>query len=1058
MNKILYFLIFFFLINSGLQAAVFYVSSSTGSDSYNSSQAKNPATPWKTLAKIGLSWSVINPGDSILFKRGDTFSGTLKITKSGTPGHPITIGAYGSGTEKPVIDGRLLLDNWVNLGGNIWETSNVGLTSQPSALTINDVLEPLGRYPNIDAPNRGYLTISSHPTGSKTTFTDNTLPASPNWTGAEVVVRNAHWVLNRITASSHSGQTITLSSSAYYEIKNGTGYFFQNHPATLDRDGEWCYLAADKKVRIYSATDPNTKTIKVTNIDKFFDFSSVSDIVIDGFSMIGSKKLAINMSKTNSTTIKNCDFITSGESAVTVGYIYSTNIECDSISLINNTFFNTQHSCISARASRLTIKGNTITNTGIVPGMSVNGQGGVGINCVGDNITIERNIMENLGYAAVMFNGSNILIDKNVINNYCSVLDDGGAIYTQTKSTDLTVFVNRKITNNIVLNGIGAPEGDNRKDGMVEGIYLDDYTANAEVTGNSVANCASSGIFFHNAKKSSAKNNTVFSCGIGMKLNHDNIAPNSPIVDCDIQNNLLVKGSADLSKSLLSYYTIDESAFPMLGTLDNNIYCQPFNKTDYIKYSSPATQKSYSFNLSEWQSFGGYDLHTTLSPKNFPAYEQILSGNGISNGKFEQNVSSWGAYNPSGNTSSRVKVDGQLDGGCLALTVTGTGAANSSFINTVLPAITAGKNYLLKISTKSTVNGAIALKLMQNSSPYTAGSNSISLNISPTRADNEIMITAMATVAVPSLIIYAGPEDGTIYIDNVEFYEVTPINPDNYVRFEYNDTDAPKYVVADRDYMTPSGNKYIGGSKISIPAFGSVVLLKADLSLHVSSITLGSVKAMGDNENKKYYGSATLTVVDNLGNPVKNANVSGSFDGDFNEIVTGVTDSLGQVMYVSSEYVKLKNKEKEGEEDDEYTKKRSYLDFEFCVDTITHEFLLYNSSQNSQTCMESEPDAEDTLKSASLNADDTVISPQSGKRFLVYPNPFCNGEAVVLYEGEIVKGMYLNVVDMAGKKVYRTEVTKSTTTLSRSNFTSGTFLITIEADGKLLKTSRLIVR
>ena len=44
------------------------------------------------------------PGDSILFKRGDTWRETLTVSSSGTTSNPITFGVYGSGLP-PTVDG-----------------------------------------------------------------------------------------------------------------------------------------------------------------------------------------------------------------------------------------------------------------------------------------------------------------------------------------------------------------------------------------------------------------------------------------------------------------------------------------------------------------------------------------------------------------------------------------------------------------------------------------------------------------------------------------------------------------------------------------------------------------------------------------------------------------------------------------------------------------------------------------------------------------------------------------------------------------------------------------
>jgi hypothetical protein len=92
---------------------IYYVSSSSGSDA----SAGTLASPWKTLAKVASSRSLFKAGDSILFKRGDTWYEQFDITsQGGASGSPITYGAYGSGVL-PTVDAQylrtfgILLDN-----------------------------------------------------------------------------------------------------------------------------------------------------------------------------------------------------------------------------------------------------------------------------------------------------------------------------------------------------------------------------------------------------------------------------------------------------------------------------------------------------------------------------------------------------------------------------------------------------------------------------------------------------------------------------------------------------------------------------------------------------------------------------------------------------------------------------------------------------------------------------------------------------------------------------------------------------------------------------------
>ncbi len=85
--------------NSDEERTTFYLSSSSGNDNSNGSQSN----PWKSLSKI--SNIEFSEGDSIFFKKGDTFTGHFKITGSGSQDKPIVITSFGSSNNKPIITG-----------------------------------------------------------------------------------------------------------------------------------------------------------------------------------------------------------------------------------------------------------------------------------------------------------------------------------------------------------------------------------------------------------------------------------------------------------------------------------------------------------------------------------------------------------------------------------------------------------------------------------------------------------------------------------------------------------------------------------------------------------------------------------------------------------------------------------------------------------------------------------------------------------------------------------------------------------------------------------------
>ncbi|MDP4290359.1 MAG: T9SS type A sorting domain-containing protein [Bacteroidota bacterium] len=598
------------MVSISLKATTYYFSSSTGSDNNTASQATNQATPWKTINKLNSIMSTLRPGDMVLFKRGETFPGTINLTVSGAAGNPITFGAYGSGTAKPILDNRLTLTGWTSLGGNIWETSNSALQSQPTALFINNTPMPLGRYPNIDAPNGGYLTIASHSSG--TVFTGTSIPSSLNFTGAEAVIRSDHYLLNRRTVASQSGQTITLTSDVY--ITDGYGFFFQNSPAALDKDGEWCYIASSKKVRIYSATDPNTRVIQVSNTDNYFNILGYSYIVIDGLSMYGAKSCDVNLSAATFCTIKNCFFYGSGTNSINVGYYGATNN--DSINIRNNSFTKVQSNCINAFGTRLSLTGNTLTNIGTVPGMAESGQYSVGMCTLANGLDIEGNVLDSLGNSGIMFaESNNVLIKGNSLNHFCSVLDDEGGIYCYNGNPSVEP-VNRKVINNIVVNGIGAVYGTSNQISPVEGIYIDDRSANVEINGNTVAFCANSGIFLHNSPKCQVLNNTVFSCRKDLWICHYVDPSTFNLVGYDIEKNVF---ASIASARLLFYETNETTPLSNVGKINNNIYCQPFLTSDFITFYSPSAPDGLFLKLPDWKSYSGFDLNSTLSPITYPS-------------------------------------------------------------------------------------------------------------------------------------------------------------------------------------------------------------------------------------------------------------------------------------------------------------------------------------------------------------------------------------------------------------------------------------------------------
>ncbi len=109
-----------FISTLQLSATTYYLDSSRGNDSGSGTSI---FYPWMTISKIN-SYS-FQPGDSIMFKRGEIWKEYFDIPSSGDDLYPIVVGSYGEG-ERPIITGINVYEGWNNsstwtsTGNNIW--------------------------------------------------------------------------------------------------------------------------------------------------------------------------------------------------------------------------------------------------------------------------------------------------------------------------------------------------------------------------------------------------------------------------------------------------------------------------------------------------------------------------------------------------------------------------------------------------------------------------------------------------------------------------------------------------------------------------------------------------------------------------------------------------------------------------------------------------------------------------------------------------------------------------------------------------------------------------
>jgi len=575
-----FFIVYFITLSALVTAADYYVSSSGN----NLNTGLSESVPWETIGKVNSVFSTFQPGDRILFKRGDTFYGTLVIKRSGISGSPITIGAYGSGSQ-PVITGFSTLSAWTNEGNGIFSAS-VNSAIQTNMVTVNGAQVAMGRYPDAG-------TNLTYTTSTATSIADPEISGTIDWTGAELVVNKNDWTLDRCKVIDHSGDVLIYSNLGSVQTPSVNRYYFiQNDLRCVTTTNEWFHNKSSDKFYIFD--NPAAKTVKIATLNYLIDNGSYDYIIVDGLSFQGSVSNAINCAVgSDSWTIQNCNISFAGHSGINFAGGSNANID-------NNTISNCNASGIYTLLNNSNITNNSVLQIGMIPGQSLLYHP-IGIYLRGTDLLAQYNDIQHSGWSGIVSAiGTTFTIRNNFIDYSCQVLDDGGGIYVIGTANGL-----RTIEGNIVLNsGVGG--SDNY---ITRGIYLDTSASNVLIKDNTTANCTESGIADHGGINNTYIGNISYNNSVGMWLQQ--YSTSEIISGTTIRNNILFAKQSN--QFALRFIALTDN-IKDFGSADNNYYARPVKDDDVILTLDPSSTGSIRRTLEDWQSFTNQDANSKKSP------------------------------------------------------------------------------------------------------------------------------------------------------------------------------------------------------------------------------------------------------------------------------------------------------------------------------------------------------------------------------------------------------------------------------------------------------------
>ena len=816
-----------------VQAATYYLAA-TGDDAHTAAQAQHPATPWQSLAQLNASMVALQPGDQVLLRRGDVFRGALVISRSGAAGSPLTFGAYGAATDAaPVIDGSAPLSGWVNVGANLWEAPCPAAGPVVTGVyAAGGNALPLGRYPNADAPNRGYLPITSHQGSTQLTST----ALGGNWVGGTAVTRGERWILDRSVVTAQSGGTLTLGpaeNGSTYGLKDGWGFFIQDHPATLDQAGEWYFDPAAKKIRLYAPARPADGTLEATT-------ATADAVSIRNQQYVTLENLTLSHTLTNGLaaesvahfTVRGVQILDSGTDAVLLS---GTNAD---VLFENNTILAPNNNGMLVQScTGFTMRNNTLRKVGLVAGRGGGGDGNhVTFNIqFSDRVLLENNTLDSCGYVGLTFyHTDNIVIQHNVISNYCLTVDDGGAITTWNGGTGTRANVNQQILENIVFNAVGAPEG-TPDPGYVpaNGIYTDDCSVGVVIRGNTAFNCRQSGIFIHNSNNGTVADNTCYNNATQLLLAYTAFTSLCPIRAITVTNNVLVAPKPDQYVLELQTPDNDIAAF---GRFDSNYYARPFDDDQKIKldYTVAGTGRSDRLALAAWQAAYGQDRSSRNSPATFRPYRvnALIGPQRLANSAFTANIGDWSSYSSSGHGVIAWDSANQLgSGGSLRMEFPNASQPTGSVqVQSAIGGIPAGRSFVVRFAARVAAGTKpLQVYLEQANPPYgELGADRVTVPVAATSQRFEAAFTTRSGDPTANLTLETPEDPRPLWVDDVTVSEttLTPAVGADSIRFEYNATPTARTVSlpAGQRFVDVRGTAYRGS--FALAPFASAVLLR----------------------------------------------------------------------------------------------------------------------------------------------------------------------------------------------------------------------------------------
>lgn len=642
-----------------------YVDPDSGDDSGPGTQAR----PWRTLQRAASG--PYAAGDALLLRCGKTFRESLDMTNAAAPAGNLLIAGYGdcTGGSRPVISGSDLIAStgWSKASQGSDQVMAHALATAPRRVFFNGQPLRLARHPNAQGVGQEFALLradGAHRNRFFLSAADTSALAAQDLVGATVYVRVAPYDIEKAVVTAHQAGTglVTLDRNLDHAIADDAGYILEGKRWMLDAPGEWAHDGGSSTLFVWG---PNSESagaftrVEVTQRDRGLRLRWITDATVAWVQTEQHADIGQQFVETDGLRL------TSVASRFDQEYGLQVH-DADNVRIEESSVVAAGWVGIAVReGSQVTVQRNLVTDIGLHdrPGST-----DASISVLASAASVNDNVIYRSAHHGLRLrNVAGNEVRDNLVVASCVRLTDCAGIYTFTAaypSLPAVAYTQAAtVSGNVVIGarsnreGLWASVGKN----MATGIFLDELTSGANVSGNFIAD-TEIGIHLHDAAFNVIAGNQVRAVsyaairGMASRTDVDALKGNQ-VVDNSLGHFSSITelpGGISTDRSLAFaqfwYHPSDVQGLFQGATPNVSARNETVGTTTQAEVRWRLVQGGTEWVLdsTQWQAIAPQDTH--VAPLLHRRYRAITTGSSlVDNGAFQSGTTGWSPYlNPMG--------------------------------------------------------------------------------------------------------------------------------------------------------------------------------------------------------------------------------------------------------------------------------------------------------------------------------------------------------------------------------------------------------------------------